>query len=66
MNCWDFIKCPQEYREYCLAYPNYGKICWKATLVSCKTGKILDSGKKLEECLQCEFYKMYYVENKID
>ncbi|MCJ7498132.1 MAG: hypothetical protein MUO78_08380 [candidate division Zixibacteria bacterium] len=64
MNCWEFIKCPQEYREYCLAYPNYGKICWKATLISCKSGKVLDQNTKIEECLQCEFYKMYKAEYK--
>jgi hypothetical protein len=63
MNCWEFIKCPQEYREYCLAYPSYGKICWKATLISCSTGKVLGSKEKMKECQQCEFYKKNKVED---
>jgi len=65
MNCWDFIKCPKEYREYCLAYPNHGKTCWQVTLVSCKNGKELNPREKVQECQQCEFFRILVPEDKI-
>jgi hypothetical protein len=61
MNCWDFIKCPQETYKTCPAYPDKGLDCWKVTGTKCDKGKIetKTAVEKVEYCRKCSFYIHY-------
>ena len=61
MNCWEFMKCPQDILESCPAHPDRGVDCWKVTGTKCGQGRhAMESvGEKIQFCRQCEYYKEY-------
>lgn len=61
MMCWEIVKCAEEVREKCPAYPDNGMDCWKVTGTMCAQGKYEKATltEKLTHCMNCEFYKQY-------
>ena len=58
MNCWDFMKCPEETSAKCPAYPDKGLDCWKVTGTKCSQGKVEKATalEKIGHCRTCNFY----------
>ncbi len=61
MNCWEIMKCSEEARNNCPAYPDKGLDCWKITGTQCSGGKYKKASllEKIIHCRQCEFYEKY-------
>ncbi len=61
MNCWEFMKCPEETREACPAYPDKGLDCWKVTGTRCAKGTIQKASalEKVGYCRNCAFYQQF-------
>ena len=55
-NCWEYTKC--MLRKYCPAYPDHGRDCYyiKGTLCWSDTVDRVNIKKKVERCLECDFY----------
>ena len=54
-NCWDFLECPKEIRDKCLAYQKkLGDTCW---FIITDGEKGCHSYFKYDGCFNCPWYK---------
>jgi len=61
MNCWEFMKCPEQVVNNCPAYPDKGLDCWKVTGTRCAQGKFVMASalEKIGHCRNCGYYQAY-------
>lgn len=58
MKCWEHKNCGKNVEGACPAYPNRGSVCWLVAGTLCG-GKVQGAfAQKLENCSQCDFYKI--------
>lgn len=58
--CWEIKKCPEDRRENCPAYPDYGSKCWMVTGTNCGGTKQGSYHKKIANCKKCEVYALTF------
>jgi hypothetical protein len=64
-NCWEALKCPNNVRNSCPAYPDMGRECWKITGTKCSQGRFEKSSlvEQIVHCHnECEYYRQYLKE----
>jgi methyl-accepting chemotaxis protein len=57
--CWEVLKCPQDRKESCKAFPDNGTKCYTVTGTMCKGVKQGSPLKKLAECEKCSYYQKF-------
>lgn len=67
MNCWIFKKCGREKAGakaaelgVCPAYPDHGTHCARVTGTLCGDKVQGTFAKKIQSCVECDFYKSEY------
>ena len=61
--CWEFMDCPDEVCLECVAYPNFGRECWKLTGTKCAQGALEKAklSEKITYCREhCEYFRKYF------
>ena len=56
--CWEILKCPNEWRENCIAWElKAGHLCWFINGTYCQGKEQGSWEKKIRVCRECEVYK---------
>jgi hypothetical protein len=73
MYCWEFKHCGREkggvkskIEGVCPAYPSHGKHCARVVGTMCNGEVIGTFAKKIDDCLECDFYQSEHYDNNFD